>query len=86
MRGQMTVGIMAAFRSTGARQHFETLQGIVPGLIIVRVAPFCRTLGTFHRQLRRHRDIVTAKQNIESTYVDGSPEDFCSLVPARVQQ
>jgi hypothetical protein len=31
----------------GARQHFETLHGIVPGLFIVRVAPFRRPLGTF---------------------------------------
>jgi hypothetical protein len=48
MRGGMTVDNMAAFRSTGARQHFETLQGIDPGLIVVRVAPFCRPLGTFY--------------------------------------
>ncbi len=39
------------------------------------------------------RSIVTAKQNIESylllspeEHVDGSPEELCSLVPARVQQ
>jgi hypothetical protein len=51
MRGKMTVGIMAAFRSTGARQHVETLHGIDPGLIIVQVAPLCRPLGTFHQQL-----------------------------------
>ncbi len=51
MRGKVTVGIMAAFRSTGARQHVETLHVIVPGLTIVRVATF-----------RRHRDIVSAKQ------------------------
>jgi hypothetical protein len=58
MRGKMTVGFMAAFRSTGARQRVETLYGIDPGLIIVRVAPFCRLLGTFHQQLSstpRHR-------------------------------
>ncbi len=32
MRGQITVGIMEAFRfrSTGARQHVETLYGIDP--------------------------------------------------------
>ena len=41
----------------GARQHFETLQSFVPGLIIVRVAPTCRPLGTFRRQLRRRYDI-----------------------------
>ena len=50
---------------------------------------------TFHQQLCRHRDIVTrdGKQNIESLtvyfpeeHVDGSPEELCSLVPARVQQ
>ena len=57
---------MAAFRSTGARQHAETLHSIDPGLIIVRVAPFRRPLGTILQQLRRHRAIVTAKQNIES--------------------
>ncbi len=70
------------------------LHGIVPGLFIVRVATFRRPLGTFHPQLCRHRDIVTAKQNIESSllffppeeHVDGSPEEVCSLVPARVQQ
>ncbi len=28
MRGKLTVGIMAAFRSTGARQHAEALHGI----------------------------------------------------------
>jgi hypothetical protein len=38
--------------SGGAWQHAETLHGIVPGIIIVRVAPFCRPLGTFHKQLR----------------------------------
>ncbi len=54
----MTVGIMAAFRSTGVRQHVETLHGIKPGLIIVRFGPFPRPLGTFHQQLSsapRHR-------------------------------
>jgi hypothetical protein len=58
MRGKMTVGIFAAFCSTGARQHVETLHGIDSGLIIVRVAPFRRPLGTFHQQLSstpRHR-------------------------------
>jgi hypothetical protein len=48
----------------------------------------------FPPQLFRHRDIVTAKQNIESTYVlyfpeehdSGSPEELCFLVPAFVQQ
>ncbi len=42
---------MAAFLSTGARQHAETLHGVDPGLIIVRVTPFRRPLGTFHQQL-----------------------------------
>ena len=42
------------------------LNGIVPGIFIVRVAPFRRPLGTFHQQLCRHRDIVTATQNTES--------------------
>jgi hypothetical protein len=51
MRGQMTVGIMAAFRSTGTQQHVETLRGTDLGLIIVRVAPFRRLLGIFHQQL-----------------------------------
>ena len=76
------------------RQHFETLLGVIPGLTIVRVEPFRRPLGTFPPQLFRHRDIVTAKQNIESTYVlyfpeehdSGSPEELCFLVPAFVQQ
>ncbi len=77
----------------GARQHFETLNGIVPGLIIVRMPPFCRPLSTVHQQLRRHGAIVTAKQNIESKltvfseeHVGGSSEEFCSLAPARVRQ
>jgi hypothetical protein len=48
----------------GARQHLETLHGIVPYRIIVRVAPLLWPLGTFHQLLRRHRAIVTAKQNI----------------------
>jgi hypothetical protein len=58
MRGKIAVGVMAALRSTGARQHAETLHGIYPGLIIVRVAQFRRPLGTFHQQLSstpRHR-------------------------------
>ncbi len=50
----------------GVRQHFETLPGIFPGLIIVGVAPFRRSLGVVHEQLRRLRAIMTAKQNIES--------------------
>jgi hypothetical protein len=64
MRGQIAVGVMAAFRSTGARQHAETLHGIDSGLIIVRVAQFRRPLGTFTSSFRRHRDIVSAKQNV----------------------
>jgi hypothetical protein len=48
----------------GARQHFESLHGIVPGLFVVRVAKFRRPLGAFHQQLSRHRDIATAKHNI----------------------
>ncbi len=77
----------------GVRQHIETLHCIVPGLVIVRVAPFRLPLGTVYQQLRRHRAIVTAKKNIESKltvffeeHVDGSPEEFYSHVPARVQQ
>ncbi len=50
----------------GVRQHVETLHGIVPGLFIVRVAPFRQPLSTCHQQLCRHRDIVTANQSIES--------------------
>ncbi len=56
------------------------------------MAPFRRPLGTFHQQLRRPCGIVTAKQNIGSTYFfleeqfDGSPEELFSLVPVRVQQ
>jgi hypothetical protein len=55
---QMAVGFMAAFRSAGSRQDFETLPGIDPGLIIVRVAQFHRPLFVFHQQLSwttRHR-------------------------------
>jgi hypothetical protein len=58
MRDKMAVGVMAAFLSTGARQHTETLHGFYPGLIIVREAPFRRPLGIFHQQLSltpRHR-------------------------------
>ena len=58
----------------GVRQHVETLHGIVPGLFIVRVAPFRRPLGTFHQQLHRHRGIVTAKQNIESYLLFNFPK------------
>jgi hypothetical protein len=50
----------------GVRQKVETLHGIVPGLFIVRVAPFRRPLGMFHRKLLsspQHRD---GKAKIES--------------------
>ncbi len=50
----------------GAQQHFDTLHGIVPGIFIVRLAPLRQPLCTFYSQLCRHRDIVTAKQDIES--------------------
>ncbi len=70
MHSKMTVGATAAFRSTVFEHKFETLYEIVPGLIIVRVAPFRRPLGTVHQQLRRQRAIVTAKQNIESKLTD----------------
>ncbi len=58
------------------------------------VAPLRRPLGTFHQQLCRHRDIVTAnpKQRAILTacfpeeQVDGSPEEAGSLVTTRVQQ
>ncbi len=57
------------------------------------MVPLRRPLGTFHQQLCRHRDNVTAEQYIESylqclpeEHVNGSPEEFYSLVPARVQQ
>jgi hypothetical protein len=73
--------------------NVETLHCVVPGLFIVRVEPSRRLLGTCHQQLCRHRDIETAKQTSSHTYcffleehVDGSPEELCSLVPARVQQ
>ncbi len=48
---KITVGFLEAFRSTGARQDAETLHGIDPGLIIVRVAQLRRPLGAFHQQL-----------------------------------
>jgi hypothetical protein len=54
---------------------------------------FVDRLALFHQQIRHHCDIVTVKRKMESTYcffseehVDGSPEESCSLVPARVQQ
>ncbi len=40
---------------------YKTVHGFVPGLIIVRVAPFRRPLDFVHQQLRRHRAIVMAK-------------------------
>jgi hypothetical protein len=58
----------------GFRQHDETLNGIVPGLFIVRVASFRRPLGAFHQQLCRHRDIVMAKKNIESYIMFNFPK------------
>jgi hypothetical protein len=58
----------------GARQNFETLLGIVPGLFIVRMAPSRRPLGTVHQQLCRHRDIVTAKQSKTSSHTFCFPE------------
>jgi hypothetical protein len=62
IRGKMTVGIMAAFRLKGARQHAETLHGIDPGLIIVRVAlHFVGRSALFSSSFRRNRDIVSAK-------------------------
>ncbi len=51
MRGQMAVGFMAAFRSTGSRQDAEAVHGIGPGLITVPVAQVRRPLVTFHQQL-----------------------------------
>ena len=62
----MTAGAIEVFLLGGARQHFETLHGVVPGLFIVQVAKFCRPLGTFYQQLCLHRDIVTASKNTES--------------------
>ncbi len=47
---------------SGARQHFDTLRGFIPGLIVVRVAPIRRPLGIFHKRLRRRCGIVPAKQ------------------------
>ncbi len=93
----MAVGVTQAFLLGGTQQlsrHTETLHGVAPGLIIVRVATVRRPLGTFHQLHCRHRDIATAKQNIESYLllvfsaerVDGFPEELCSLVPARVRQ
>ena len=68
MRDRMIVGIMAAFCSTGARQHAETSHGIGLGLIIVRVAPFCWPLGAFHKKLSsmpRHR-VGKVKRSVAS--------------------
>ena len=86
IRGKMTAGIMAAFCSAGARQHAETLNGIDPGLITFRVAPFRWPLVNFHQHsnsFRRNRDIVSAKQkrsaaslNAPETYFTCEP--FCS--------
>ncbi len=52
----------------GAQQHFEKLHGIFPVLLSFERHHFVNRSALFHQQLRRHRDIVTAKQNIESTY------------------
>ncbi len=79
MRSQMAVGIVKAVRSTGARQHAETLRGIDPGLIIVRVEPFRRPLGTFHQQLS-----LTPRPRFGKTkYKCGFPQSTRSLLLVR---
>jgi hypothetical protein len=62
MRGKIALDIMAAFRSTGARQNAEALHtALTPvssSFDVVRVEPFHRPLGTFHQHLLstpRHR-------------------------------
>ncbi len=73
---------MAAFRSTGSRQHSKTLYGIDSGLIIVRVAPLCRPLGAFViSSFRRHRHIVSAKQKRSAASLN-LPESYFKCEPA----
>ena len=60
----MVLGCISAFgfRTWVIQASLRALSG----LFIVRVATILRPLGTFHQQLCRHREIVTAKENIES--------------------
>ncbi len=58
---QNDIGIMAAFRSTGVRQHAETLHGIDPDLTVVEWHHFVDRSAHFTNSFRRHRDIVQSK-------------------------
>ena len=49
MRGKIDRWCYGILPLDGAWQPAETLRGIVPGLIIIRVAPLRRPLGTFHQ-------------------------------------
>ncbi len=93
MLRKMAVGATAAFRSAMLDSILRRCTALSPVSSSFKWHHFVDRSALFHQQLRRHRDIVTAKQNIEYTYcffpeehVDGSPEEFYSLVPARVQQ
>ncbi len=78
----------------GARQHFKTLHGIVPGLFIRSsgtISPTARHFSPAALSLPRHCDGKEEHRIILTVYfpeehVNGSSEEFCSLVPARVQQ
>ncbi len=62
----------------GARLHFETFHGIVPGLIIILVEPIRRLLRTFHQQRRRRCDIKSAKQTLSLLTVGGCAADVAT--------
>ncbi len=47
LRFDLVIGVLGRLSLDGARQHFETRHGCIPGLIIVRMAPIRRPLGTF---------------------------------------
>ncbi len=60
----MTVDVMAAFRSTGARQHAEMLHGIemTPVSASFEWRHFVDHSALFTYSFRRHHGIVSAKQ------------------------
>jgi hypothetical protein len=82
MRGKIAVGIMAAFRSTGFRQQVDTLHGIDPGLVIVRVAPFRRPLGIFSptafvdtaTSCRQSLNVVQVKSSTNTPVTQGTKQ------------
>ncbi len=94
MRRKTAVCATAAFHSTVLGSILRRCTALSPVSSSRERHNFVSRSAPFHQQLCRHRGMVTAKQNLESTYyffpdehVDGSsPEELCPLVPARVQQ